>query len=137
MNAGFRKQTLIAEINITPFTDVILVLLVIFMLTTPLILQTNIKVNLPEAKSGSAVPTKNISQANVTITNENMVYLEDKLLTRKELKEQISAMHKDSPDLSITLLSDRLVHFKEIVAILDILNELGIKNLNIAATVKD
>lgn len=127
-----RKQKLIAEINITPFTDVILVLLIIFMITTPLILQSNIKVNLPEAKSGTK-PDRNNRQVNITINNENLVYLDNELLTRKELKERMSVIYKDNPDLSVVLLSDRLVHFREIVNILDILNELGIRNLNIAA----
>ena len=45
MKASSRKQRLIAEINITPFTDVILVLLIIFMITTPLIIQSSIKVS--------------------------------------------------------------------------------------------
>ena len=52
-NARLRRQKLVSEINITPFTDVILVLLVIFMVATPLLVQSNLRVNLPQAKSGA------------------------------------------------------------------------------------
>lgn len=127
-----RKQRLISEINITPFTDVILVLLIIFMITTPLILQSSIKVNLP--KASSATPAQNANQAYISITNENLIYLDDRQVTKKELRERIDAMHRDYPGLAVVLVSDRLVRFRDIVAVLDILNELGIRNLNIAAT---
>ncbi len=132
MNAKSRKQRLIAEINITPFTDVILVLLVIFMITTPLILQSSIKVNLPEA--ATAQPTKTPNQIEITITNEGSIYFVNKLVTRKELKGIVYDLQRRNPDLNVILRSDRLVRFKDIVGVLDILTEFGIKKLNIAAT---
>jgi len=135
MNVKSRKQRLVADINITPFTDVILVLLVIFMITTPLISQSNIKVNLPEAKSGMpAAGARQQLQAEVTITREGMVYLDEKLVTRKELKDQIKIMHQNNPDLTVIVRSDKFVRFQEIVNVLDPLTELGITKLNIAAT---
>jgi len=131
MNARSRKQNLIADINITPFTDVVLVLLIIFMITTPLIMQSGIKVDLPNATS--ATPTNKTTQVEVTITNENLVYLDDQLITRRELKQKLSSLHNTNSELEVILLSDKMVKFKDIVAVLDILNGLGIKNLNIAA----
>ncbi len=121
-----------AEINITPFTDVILVLLIIFMITTPLIYQANIKVDLPDAKSAKAPAKIKQIQVDITITREGTVYLDDKLVTRKELKGQISALKQNNNDLSVTLRSDKFVRFQEIVSILDLLTELGITKLNIA-----
>ncbi|MCX5704573.1 MAG: biopolymer transporter ExbD [Candidatus Omnitrophica bacterium] len=126
-----RRQKLVSEINITPFTDVILVLLIIFMITTPLISQSGLKVKLPEAKS--ATPMKGKEQAEITITNEGMVYLEEKLVTRKELKERMGAIYLNNSNIAVVLKADKLVNFKEIVGVLDVLNALGIKNLNIAA----
>lgn len=132
MNARARKQRLVADINITPFTDVILVLLVIFMITTPLIYQSNIKVSLPQAKSGESEENRQQVKADITITGEGVVYLNDKIVTRKELREQIRMMHNRVPDLGVTVHSDKFVRFQEIVNVLDPLNELGISNLNIA-----
>lgn len=129
-----RRQKLVAEINITPFTDVILVLLVIFMITTPLISQLNIKIRLPEAKSGEGAQAARASQATITVTNEGLVYLEEKIVTKKELRDKLTALYVNNPDMSVTLRSDRLVRFKDIVGVLDPLTDIGITKLNIAAT---
>jgi biopolymer transport protein ExbD len=134
MSKRFERQKVMAEINITPFTDVILVLLIIFMITTPLIMQSNIKVSLPEAASGK--PLTNAMQINITVSEDNVVYLNNKLVTRKELRTQIRMMYKDNPNVEVILFSDKMVKFKNIVSILDDLNEIGIKNLNIAAKVE-
>lgn len=124
-----RKQRLVCDINITPLTDVILVLLVIFMITTPLISRANLKVNLPTAKKGEPLVQ---TQSTITITNEGLVYLNEKLVTRKELRDNLTLLQKDNPNMSIILFSDKLVSFKEIVDVLDLLTELGISKLNIA-----
>ena len=137
MNKKFKRQRLVADINITPFTDVILVLLVIFMITTPLISQTSLKIKLPEAKSGKPLELARQSQAYITITNESTIYLDEKMVTRKELKEKMSLLHENNPGLNVILLSDKFVRFKDIVGVLDVLNELGVKNLNIAATAEE
>lgn len=134
MNRKPRKQRLVADINITPFTDVILVLLVIFMITTPLISQSNIKVNLPEAKSGISIEGARQTQVDIAITQEGPVYLDGKLVTKSELREKIKAMHRNNPDLSVIVRSDKSVRFQEIVNVLDPLTELGITKLNIATT---
>ena len=132
MKASSRKQRLIAEINITPFTDVILVLLIIFMITTPLIIQSSIKVSLPNAVS--AKPNSDArSQVSISVTNENLLYVDNDLVTRKELRQKIKLLHDENAGIEVILFSDKLVRFKDIVAILDILNELGIKKLIIAA----
>ena len=130
MNRRPRKQRLIAEINITPFTYVVLVLLIIFMIATPLIFQSGIKVKLPEARSGRAI--ESIKQAYITITNEGAVYLDEKPVTKKELKEKVSIMLKNNPDLGVVLRSDKLVKFKDIVDVLDPLVGLGISRVSLA-----
>ncbi len=134
ISARFRKQKLVTEINITPFTDVILVLLIIFMITTPLIFQSNIKVNLPEARSGKSPESARQSQVGITITNEGLIYLDELPVTRKEFREKINAMYRSNPDLSVVLRSDRLVRFKDIVEVLDPITEMGITKLSIAVT---
>lgn len=128
------KQKVVAEINITPFTDVILVLLIIFMITTPLILQSTLKVSLPEAASGK--PLTNARQINITVANDGTVHIDNKLVTRKELISQVRSAHRDNPDMEVILFSDKMARFKNVVAILDDLNEIGITNLNIAAKVE-
>jgi len=129
MNVRARRQKAIAEINITPFTDVILVLLIIFMITTPLMLQAGIKVNLPDAASAKSGGSG--SQVRITLSSRNSIYLDDRAVTKKELKEKISAMRANNPGLEVVLLSDKFAQFKDVVAVLDILNAGGVKHLNI------
>ncbi len=128
-----RKKQLVAEINITPFTDVILVLLVIFMVATPLIYQSNIKVKLPESRAAESNAVGQIKQTVVTITSEGMVYLDDQVVTSKELRDKIAAMQKANPGLSVYLRSDQQTRFKDVVDVLDIMTELGVSKLDIAA----
>lgn len=125
-----RRQKPFTEINTAPFTDIILVLMAIFMVTTPLVMQSNIQVNLPSSKTGE--PNKDARQASVMITSEGLIYLDNKMTSRKTLKADVASLHQANPELEIILFSDKMVRFKDIVGLLDIFNELGIKNLNIA-----
>lgn len=126
-----RKQRLVSEINITPFTDVILVLLIIFMVTTPLISQSTLKVKLPEAKSSQPMETGNQKKAYVTINNEGLLYLDSKIVTRKELKEKLGALRAAHPEIGVILRADKSSRFKDVVEVLDSLNELNIAKLDI------
>jgi len=133
MKRNTRKKRLIADINIAPFTDVILVLLVIFMITTPLISESNIKINLPGAKSGEAAGRDRQEHVDITLNREGILYLDGKIVTKKELSDKIRAMHDNNSELGVTMRSDRFVKFQQIVNVLDILNEWGITKLTIAA----
>ena len=130
MRSPSRRQKPFTEINTAPFTDIILVLMAIFMVTTPLVMQSNIQVNLPGSKTGE--PHKDARQISVMITSEGVIYLDNKITSKKVLKAQVAKLHQDNPELEVILLSDKMVRFKDIVGLLDIFNELGVKNLNIA-----
>jgi biopolymer transport protein ExbD len=132
MKRQFKKPSVVAEINITPFTDVILVLLVIFMVATPLIYQSSIKVSLPElARAGAMEGAKRC--VDITVTNEGVVYLGDELVTSEELRQKVTQFFRAHPALEVVLRADRMTPFKNLAGILDMLSELGIKNLNIAS----
>ena len=133
MKRASRRQRLVAEINITPFTDVILVLLVIFMIATPLISQTNIKVKLPEAKSGQPIEAAKKTQLYITVTKDGSVYLDKEQVTKKGLKAKIDTMRRGDPDIYAIIHADRMAPFKDVVSVLDVLNELGISKLSIGA----
>lgn len=130
MKRRYTKQRIQAEINITPFTDVILVLLIIFMIATPLLLESNINIKLPATSSVPQV--KPGDQLYITITDESLVYLDKELVTRKELKEKMISFKAKKSDAGVLLRIDKQVRFKDVVDVLDMLNELGVKNLNIA-----
>jgi len=130
MRQPARRQKPFTEINTAPFTDIILVLMAIFMVATPLVMQSNIQVNLPSSSTGK--PMKEARQISVMVTNEGIVYLDNKLILRKALKAEVASLHQTDPGLEVILYSDKMVRFKDIVGLLDIFNELGVKNLNIA-----
>jgi len=130
MRSPSRRQKPFTEINTAPFTDIILVLMAIFMVATPLVMQSNIQVNLPSSKTGES--NQDARQISVMITSEGLIYLDNKMTSKKALKAEVAKLHQDNPELEVILLSDKMVRFKDIVGLLDIFNELGIKNLNIA-----
>ncbi len=128
-----RRQRFVSEINITPFTDVILVLLIIFMVAAPVIYQSNIKVKLPKVKASTPQETGRQLQVVITITTVGMVYLDDKLVTQAELKTKIVQLHQKQPQMSVYLRADQQTRFKDVVNVFDLLTELGITNLDIMA----
>ena len=130
MRSPSRRQKPFTEINTAPFTDIILVLMAIFMVATPLVMQSSIQVNLPSSKTGES--NKEARQISVMITSEGLIYLDNKITSKKVLKSEVAKIHQDNPGLEVSLLSDKMVRFKDIVGLLDIFNELGVKNLNIA-----
>jgi biopolymer transport protein ExbD len=129
-----RQYRLVSEINITPFTDVVLVLLIIFMIATPLIFQSSINVNLPKASSKS--PMNATAMVYVTIAANGRIYIDKKAIQRQELQVRMAHIHANNPSVSVVLQADETVAFKEIVSVLDILTELGIKGLKIATANK-
>ena len=130
MRRRHETSSFLAEINITPLTDVILVLLIIFMIATPLITQNNIEVKLPEAASRDDITAP--EPAYITITGEGMVYLDNKVLSNKELRQKINALLAKNRDLKVVVAADQVCRFKDVVRVIDTLKELKIKSLNIA-----
>jgi biopolymer transport protein ExbD len=129
------RQQLVAEINITPFTDVILVLLVIFMITAPLLSQAGFKIKLPRASS--AIPTQTRGKVSISITGEGLVYLGKDLVTSSELKAKMQAVYHENPEVSVSLSADKDCAFKDVAGVLDILTAIGIARLNIATAPQD
>jgi biopolymer transport protein TolR len=124
------KERLRAEINIVPFTDVLLVLLVIFMVTTPLIVQGQIHVKLPSASSAS--PATPVRPVTLTLTATGKLYLNDAEVSMDQLPSFLSSALKDRDDKTVVINADTNSTHGRVVELLDAARTAGATRLAIA-----
>ena len=113
---GDDSQGIVAEINITPLTDVFLVLLIIFMVTSSVISNTGKKVDLPEATEQSHTPPKAVS---VTITKEGQVQDNEYFVTLEKLRGHLETALSETEDKLVILRGDKEVILEKAVYVLD------------------
>jgi biopolymer transport protein TolR len=122
-----RRQAL-SEINVTPFVDVMLVLLIIFMVTAPL-LQQGIDVNLPQAKGKEMSPSERVV---ITIKKDGRLYMDKSSVTIETLKTDLLKI----PDKEVFLKADKDVPYGIVVTVMGELREIGIEKLGMVTEPK-
>ena len=123
-----RTQTALAEINITPLVDVVLVLLIIFMVTAP-VLQSGIVVAIPKTRSVNQLTEERMV---VTIDKQQNIYLQDKPINVNELQEKLKPLGSGDPAKRIVYLrSDEQVPFGAFASVMDAVKRAGITNISI------
>jgi len=122
MKAG-RDRNVLSEINVTPFVDVMLVLLVIFMVTAPL-LQQGIDVNLPQAKGKDLPPEERIT---LTVKRNRIIFMNDKPMSMSAIKQKLTAISKLNPN--VFLKADKDVPYGFVVQVMSDIKEAGIEKL--------
>ncbi len=132
MKRKMRKSKLMAEINITPFTDVVLVLLIIFMIATPFIYQSSMKVQLPKA-SKSEETSRDII---ININAQGEVFLEDAKVDLNRLKYKLLAATRSKPDASVIVNGDKNVKYDSVIQVMDVLTQSGVKNPGLGIELK-
>ena len=132
MKRKTKRPKLMAEINITPFTDVVLVLLIIFMIATPFIYQSSLKIQLPKGSKSVENPRDII----ITVNAQGDVFLEDVKLDLKTLRYRLSAMMKGKPDTSVIINGDKEVKYNAVMEVMDILTQSGVKNPGLGIELK-
>ena len=118
-----RNRGVLSEINVTPFVDVMLVLLIIFMVTAPL-LQQGIDVNLPQAKGKDLPPEERIT---LVIKKDGVIYMNDKPMSMSEIKQKLTAISKLNPN--VFLKADKDVPYGFVVQVMSDIKEAGIEKL--------
>ena len=117
----------LSEINMVPFIDVVLVLLIIFMITAP-ILQSGIEVDVPKTKT-----VKELTEVRmvVTIDRSQRVYLNDKPVNIHELGKQVLAQSRDPKRQAVYVRADETVPFGSWATVVDTLRQAGIQNISV------
>lgn len=114
-------------IDIAPLIDIVFQLLIFFMLTSTFIMQPGIKINLPKAVTSEVVKHENLE---VSISSENIIYIEGKVLTTQELKTLLRQTAKVNG--AILIKADKRASLGRIVEVWDLCRDLGVTQINIA-----
>jgi biopolymer transport protein TolR len=125
--ANGRTQSSLAEINITPLVDVVLVLLVIFMITAPVI-QSGIQISVPKTRT-----VKQITEARMvlTIDRDGNLFLQDKPINIHDLTDKLRAGSADPTKEVVYLRADERVQFGVFASAMDAVKQAGITNISV------
>ena len=123
----------ISEINVTPFVDVMLVLLIIFMVTAPL-LTSSIKVNLPDGSS--KVVSENKEPVTVSINKKGDIFLQKKKVSEKILLEKLFELKKQNKDLKIYVRGDKNLNYGVVIGIMGKITNAGFKKVALVTKLK-
>jgi biopolymer transport protein TolR len=129
---GHRRQQYrpMAEINVTPFVDVMLVLLIVFMVTAPL-LTVGVPVDLPETEAQAiADPDEPLV---VSVDREGAVYLQDTQIDMDKLVPRLIAVTDSNPDARIFVRGDRAIAYGRIMEVMGLVNAAGFKKVALIA----
>ena len=121
-----RTQTALAEINITPLVDVVLVLLLIFMLTAP-VLQSGLEVAIPKTRSVNQLTEERMV---VTIDKDQNIFLQDKPVNLNELPTRLNLKSSDNKRV-VYVRADERVPFGAFASVMDAIKLAGITNISI------
>ena len=127
------KAKIISDINVTPFVDVVLVLLIIFMLTAPM-LKTNIDIELPDSKNTNYNQPKN--SLTITVDAKGLIYIEDKEIDPNEFSDKLTTLIKGNKDTVVYIKGDKKIPYNNIIELIDKINSAGISDVALSANAK-
>lgn len=117
------RRAAMAEINVTPLVDVMLVLLVIFMVTAPM-LTTGIGVDLPRAAAQRLTPPE--PPLELGLTRDGQLFLGKEQVAEPELEPRLAALRAESPDRALHLRADRGIEYGEVLRVMALVQRAGI-----------
>jgi len=123
------QDEIMSEINVVPLVDVILVVLIIFMVTAPMIMKPSINVNLPKAASGEATTP---SKLNITIGGDGKLNLDGEVVEDAQVQAKALEEVSKNPDIQAIIAADKDVPHGRVVSVLDIVKGAGVKKFAIS-----
>ena len=119
----------IAEINIIPFVDIILVILIIFMVTAPFIIKTGFSLDLPKASSAGAVSP---AKVNITIGADGQVLLNGESLEPDQMVEKLKKDNLKPEDTHVVISADKNILHGKVISVINIVQSAGLRKVAIA-----
>ena len=130
----FEKHGLNSEINVTPLVDVCLVLLIIFMVVTPM-LQKGVPVNLPVTEDPEKTPDTE-KQLQISVKSDGSVYLGPTVVRKEQVESELKTIHERTPDREIAVKGDKKVKYGDVLDVLHACREVGFNNVGLIAQPK-
>lgn len=127
------RRKAISEINVTPFVDVMLVLLIIFMVTAPL-LTSGIKINLPE--SSSVLKNEKKEPVTVSLNSKGNIYINKKKFTKEQLITKLKALEKVNKNLKIYVKADKSINYGKVMDLMTVINKSGFTKVALVTRLK-
>ncbi|OGP51925.1 MAG: protein TolR [Deltaproteobacteria bacterium RBG_13_43_22] len=126
MDVGGGDRKLMSEINVTPLVDVMLVLLIIFMVAAPMMMQ-GMDVQLPQTQS-KAIPSQD-ERLVITLNKKQEIYINEYRVSRQELQEKLKILYQNKREGEIFLRADRSLPYGFVVQIMSDIKNSGIEKL--------
>ncbi len=130
----FTAASLTSDINVTPLVDVCLVLLIIFMVVTPM-LQKGVPVNLPVTEEPEKTPDTE-KQLQISVKADGTVYLGSLPVLKQQMQAELEKIHERTPDREIAVKGDKLVKYGAVLDALKACREVGFNNVGLIAQPK-
>lgn len=113
-----------SDINVTPFVDVVLVLLVIFMISAPIIMKESMNINLPKSGSGDGKISQTLG---VVVTKSGQILLNGKMATESTIRTAVQAAIKEDPDTRAIISADQDARHGDVVRAIDLIKSSGME----------
>jgi biopolymer transport protein ExbD len=134
MKRRLRTRAVMGDINMVPFIDITLILLIIFMVMTPFIVQSQLNVDLPNASAVNRINESNVIR--VEIDKSGAIRVMDSIVAPDKLREELTLRLGKAYEKTILVQADKEVPIQEVVRVFDIAKKLGAAKLGIGVTAK-
>jgi len=129
-----QKTALTSDINVTPLVDVCLVLLIIFMVVTPM-LQKGVPVNIPVTDDPEKTPDTE-KQLQISVKADGSIYLGSTVVRKEQVQSELEQIHQRTPDREIAVKGDKLSKYGAVLDVLKACREVGFNNVGLIAQPK-
>ena len=125
----YKNNEVLSEINIVPFVDIILVVLIIFILVAPMITNPGFNIKLPKAETAEA--QENIAVL-LSINIDGGIYFNNKSLSESAINQRLKKLLKKNKDIKAVIAADRDVAHGNVIALIDLVRKAGVRNFAVS-----